>query len=154
MPDDTPNDQSSEIVCHLGPVGLVAIICSQYDALGIMAQQMLCNLKTLKEVAGKIECFAECFELLVPLGTRFPDTQLYIFERLCDLAEEGEQLDALDDYLEKLPDEIVGPALRALNKAGDRFREEADGVEAREGESPPESPNPPEPGSDQISLAD
>ena len=142
---------------EITPLALLNIICSQGEAIKLLSLKLRGNLENWRQVVDNSN-FDTCMNYLYVMGQQFSCEQLYIFRRLAELAECDEQLEILEDYLQKLPEDVIGYAMREWEKACDRVMngggEEGDASEAEasdtageaeEKTAPPVPPKPEEP---------
>ncbi|MFA6535799.1 MAG: hypothetical protein WCT25_00010 [Candidatus Paceibacterota bacterium] len=154
MADDTERDSqegSGPGPC-LSPLGLLAIICGEAEAIELMQRRLQVQLDTLHLVLTNAD-FNLCIGILNYLEKRFPDEQLVVFKRACDMAENTGHLGILEDYLQRIPSEITGYAMREWERACERILnpEDEEGSlntgqgsgRAEETETPPKSEEPP-----------
>lgn len=121
MADDNERDDSGDsgLSPCISPLGLVAIICSEGEAIELMQRRLDSQLETLHLVLTKAD-FKLCIGILNYFEKRFPGEQLIVFKCACTLAESEAHLSILEDYLQKVPSEITGYAMREWERARDR----------------------------------
>lgn len=124
---------------EVGSLAFVIILCSEKDAMDFLNDRMNDRLQILKKIV-KVMKFDEGVEFLIYLDRRFPEVELDIFERLCELAENDHDLVVLESRWENLPEEVRAYAICALRSTAKRLyvSEQSVGeqVEASEGELP------------------